>query len=144
MIITRAVSPRNQDDVLARRMSFIRTHLDSESPFRQKSAAVSSGAFSSLVEASVQTKLIAYPVILTITVLLTGCDAAETAANKVIETSKTQLAEAARDTFSESAKQISETIDKAQESVKPWMTDRDKAESQQSVAERENGTKSDG
>lgn len=91
-----------------------------------------------------QTKLITYPVILAITVLLTGCDAAETAANKVIETSKTQLAEAARDTFSESAKQISETIDKAQESVKPWMTDRDKAESQQSVAERENGTKSDG
>jgi vacuolar-type H+-ATPase subunit H len=74
----------------------------------------------------VQTKLIAYPVILAITVILTGCDAAETAANKVIETSKTQLAEAARDTFSESAKQISETIDKAQESVKPWMTDRDK------------------
>ena len=92
-----------------------------------------------------QTKPIAYPVILAITVLLTGCDAAETAANKVIETSKTQLAEAARDTFSESAKQISETIDKAQESVKHWMTDRDKkAESQQSVAERENGTKSDG
>lgn len=101
--------------------------------------------FSFLAEVSVQTKLIAYPAIVAITVFLAGCDAAENAANKVIETSKTQLAEAVRDTLSESTKQISETIDKAQESVKPWMTDGDKkAEAPQSVADRENRAKSDG
>lgn len=83
-------------------------------------------------------RLIAYPAAVALTVLLAGCDAAENAANKVIETSKTQLAEAARDTFSESAKQINETIDKAQQSAKPWMTDGDKeAETQHSAAERE-------
>ena len=92
-----------------------------------------------------QTRLIAYPAIAAIIVLLAGCDAAETAANKVIETSKTQLAEAARDTFSESAKQISETIDKAQESVQPWMNNSDKnAETHQSAAEREDKAKSEG
>ncbi|MBD8480704.1 hypothetical protein SOM59_06965 [Pseudomonas coleopterorum] len=83
-------------------------------------------------------RLIAYPAVVALTVLLAGCDAAENAANKVIETSKTQLVEAARDTFSESAKQINETIDKAQQSAKPWMTDGDKeAETQHSAAERE-------
>ena len=83
-------------------------------------------------------RLIAYPAAVALTVLLAGCDAAENAANKVIETSKTQLVEAARDTFSESAKQINETIDKAQQSAKPWMTDGDKeAETQHSAAERE-------
>lgn len=83
-------------------------------------------------------RLIAYPAVVALTVLLAGCEAAENAANKVIETSKTQLVEAARDTFSESAKQINETIDKAQQSAKPWMTDGDKeAETQHSAAERE-------
>ena len=83
-------------------------------------------------------RLIAYPAVVALTILLAGCDAAENAANKVIETSKTQLVEAARDTFSESAKQINETIDKAQQSAKPWMTDGDKeAETQHSAAERE-------
>lgn len=90
-------------------------------------------------------KMIAYSAVVAITVFLAGCDAAETAANRVIETSKTQLVEAARDTFSESAKQINETIDKAQESAKPWMTDSDrKAETQQSAAEQEDKAKSEG
>lgn len=96
-------------------------------------------------EAPMHTKLIAYPAIVALTVLLAGCDAAETAANKVIETSKTQLVEAARDTFSESAKQINETIDKAQESAKPWMTESDKkAETQQSAAQQEDKARSEG
>lgn len=90
-------------------------------------------------------RLIAYPAVVALTVLLAGCDAAENAANKVIETSKTQLVEAARETFSESAKQINETIDKAQQSAKPWMTDGDKeAETQHSAAEREEKAKSEG
>ncbi|AIS16900.1 hypothetical protein LT40_05555 [Pseudomonas rhizosphaerae] len=90
-------------------------------------------------------RLIVYPAVVALTVLLAGCDAAETAANKVIETSKTQLVEAARDTFSESAKQINETIDKAQQSAKPWMKDGDeKNETQQSTAEREDKAKSEG
>lgn len=90
-------------------------------------------------------RLIAYPAVVALTVLLAGCDAAENAANKVIETSKTQLVEAARDTFSESAKQINETIDKAQQSAKPWMTDGDKeTETQHSAAEREEKAKSEG
>lgn len=90
-------------------------------------------------------RLIAYPAVVALTVLLAGCDAAENAANKVIETSKTQLVEAARDTFSESAKQINETIDKAQQSAKPWMTDGDKeGETQHSAAEREERAKSEG
>ncbi|CAI3787581.1 hypothetical protein AHFPHNDE_01250 [Pseudomonas sp. MM227] len=92
-----------------------------------------------------QSRLIAYPAMVALTVLLAGCDAAETAANKVIETSKTQLVEAARDTFSESAKQINETIDKAQQSAKPWMTEGDeKSETRHSAAEQEAKEKSEG
>ncbi|WP_205932630.1 hypothetical protein, partial [Pseudomonas viridiflava] len=98
-----------------------------------------------LAEVSMQSRLIVYPAVVALTVLLAGCDAAETAANKVIETSKTQLVEAARDTFSESAKQNNETIDKAQQSAKPWMQNSDdKAETQHSAAERENKAKSEG
>lgn len=54
-------------------------------------------------------------------ILLSGCDAAENAANKALEEAKTSAAQIAKDTFSESAEQFSKQIDDAQEATNSWL-----------------------
>lgn len=64
-------------------------------------------------------------------IVLSGCDAAENAANKAVEDAKESAAQIAKDTFSDSAKQLSEQIDSAQESTQSWLNG-EKAEDEKS------------
>lgn len=54
-------------------------------------------------------------------ILLSGCDAAENAANKAVEDAKNSASQIAKDTFSESAEQFSKQIDDAQEATNSWI-----------------------
>lgn len=54
-------------------------------------------------------------------IVLSGCDAAENAANKVVEDAKESASQIAKDTFSESVKQFSKQIDDAQDATNSWI-----------------------
>ncbi|WP_084305611.1 hypothetical protein [Phytopseudomonas flavescens] len=54
-------------------------------------------------------------------IVLSGCDAAQDAANKAVEEAKESATQIAKDAFSDSAKQLSEQIDDAQESTRSWI-----------------------
>ncbi|UCJ16724.1 hypothetical protein K5Q02_23620 [Pseudomonas sp. MM211] len=54
-------------------------------------------------------------------IVLSGCDAAENAANKAVEDAKESASQIAKDTFSESVKQFSKQLDDAQEATNSWI-----------------------
>jgi vacuolar-type H+-ATPase subunit H len=67
--------------------------------------------------------------------LLVGCDAAENAANEAIDDAKESATQIAKETLSESMNNLTEQIDKAQESTKSWMDENGKNDKDEQEAE---------